>query len=283
MPATGTTRHYKKQNMATWNELAPRYHKRWAAKMLGPLQSTKMLIQDVRAKRGDTVLDVACGTGLVTKMLGRTAGDSGRVMGVDMSAAALKIARAECKGQDNVSFVNADAENITSAGCRFDVVTCQFGLFFFPDAPRALREMRRVLKRGGRIGIVTHGSRLGVPFYGAILDAAAKFIPDYTPEGTPQLDRYSTKKALRSEVKAAGFSKISLKEYTFEYSPGTFDAYWRSYLRYAPGTIRSKIDALKRTSKVQFREEVRRNTAPYTDQNGIITFPWQVLVLAAMR
>lgn len=276
---------YKKRNMEAWNEIAPRYHKRWASKMHGPLQSTTKLIKDARVKKGDRVLDVACGTGLVSMMLGMAVGDSGHVVGADTSMSAIKIAlkhRNKRNNGQNVSFVNADAENLTFAK-KFDVVTCQYGLFFFPDAPRALRNMRRSLKKSGRLGIVVHGSRDKAPFYGAILDAASKFIPDYIPEGTPQLDRYSTRTNLREEVKKAGFSNVIIREYVFSYSPGTFENYWRDYLRYVARPIKEKINAQSRSQRREFKDEVRSNTMPYTDSKGVITFPWQVLVLVAMR
>lgn len=273
---------YKKSNMDTWNEIAPKYHKRWAGKMRGPLQSTEKLVRDVGVKGGDRVLDVACGTGLVTRMLAGAVGDSGHVVGADASMSAIRIAQR--LRRRNVSFLNMDAENMAFAG-RFDVVTCQFALFFFPDAPRALGCMRRNLKRpGGRIGIAVHGGRDKVPYYKAVLDAAAEFIPDYVPEGTPQLDRYSTKKGLRNVVREAGFSNVAVREYAFSYSPGTFGSYWGEYQRYVAKPLRAKIDALGRRRKAEFREEIRRNTAAYTDRgNGAITFPWHVLVLTAMR
>ena len=58
---------YKQRNMKIWNEVAPRYHKRWASVNQGPFQSTSKLVELVNINKGDTVLDVACGTGVVTK------------------------------------------------------------------------------------------------------------------------------------------------------------------------------------------------------------------------
>ncbi|MDE0265504.1 MAG: methyltransferase domain-containing protein [Thaumarchaeota archaeon] len=278
----GAEEGYKKRNMEAWNELAPKYHRRWANRVDGPLQSTASLIRDVGIAEGDAVLDVACGTGFVTRMLVPAVGDSGLVVGADASASAIRIAR---RGNRKALFVNADAENLSFAR-RFDAVTCQYALFFFPDAPRALRGMRRSLKASGRMGIVVHGGRDRVPYYGAIFDAAAKHIPDYIPEGTPQLDRYSTSDKLGAEVRRAGFSEVSVRERTFQYSPGTFEDYWRGYLRYVAKPIREKIDALGRARRREFVEEVRRNAEPYADRDGgggVITFPWQVLILTAMR
>ena len=60
---------YKQRNIKIWNEVAPRYHKRWASVSKGPFQSTTKLIDLVKINKGNTVLDLACGTGVVTKKL----------------------------------------------------------------------------------------------------------------------------------------------------------------------------------------------------------------------
>ena len=269
--------------MAIWDEFAPRYHKKWVNRMYGPVQSAENLIKAVGVREGDAVLDVACGTGLVTGMLSRAVGNTGVVVGADTSITAIRIAVMENVGSQNVSFVNADAENMTFAK-RFDIITCQYALFFFPDAPRALRNMRMSLKKSGRMGIVVHRGRDKVPFYGAILAAAKKFIPDYVTEGTPQHDRYSTEKDLRDEVEKSGFTNTEIRNYAFEYSPGTFEEYWTNYIKYTQKDIRTKIDSLDRIKREEFKEEIRRNAMPYTDKrSGIITFPWQSMILTAVR
>ena len=267
-------------NMDAWDEIAPRYHKRWARYMCGPLQSTNELVKRIGVRDGHTVLDVACGTGLVTKHLREKIGKTGYIVGADTSMTAIKIARKWNKGVSNILFVNTDAENM-SFSKKFDVITCQYALFFFPDASKALKNMKKSLKKSGRLGIVTHGSKEKAPFYGAILNAASRFIPDYIPPGTPQLDRYSTKKELREEVTNAGFVNIRIKDHTFEYSPGSFDKYWADYIKYVAKPIKAKIDALGRNKKREFKEAVKKNTIPFTDEAGIIRFPWQVLILTA--
>ena len=266
--------------MVIWNEVAPRYHKRWAALNHGPFQSTKKLVELVNAQKGDRVLDVACGTGVVTKRLANRVGKSGCVIGTDTSVTAIKIAKKWNENISNILFVNADAENFTLKE-RFDIITCQYALFFFPNAIKALKNMRKSLKKSGKLGISVHGHKDRVPFFGNILDAVTQFIPDYVPPGTPSLDRYGTKRSFIDEVKKAGFSKISVKDYVFHYSPGNFDEYWRDYLRYVAKPIKEKLNLLERSQKKELKEMVRENTKPYTKRNGMIQFPWEVLILTA--
>ncbi|HSA97906.1 MAG TPA: methyltransferase domain-containing protein, partial [Candidatus Nitrosotenuis sp.] len=124
---------YKKRLIKTWNEVAPRYHKRWAKNNIGPFRSSSELVRLANIRPGYTVLDLACGTGAVTKRIAARVGTSGKVVGVDSSISAIKIAKKEINNKTNLDFVLSDAEFI-KFNKKFDVVTCQYAMFFFPNA-----------------------------------------------------------------------------------------------------------------------------------------------------
>lgn len=269
---------YKQRNMKIWNEVAPRYHKRWASINKGPFQSTRKLIELVNIKKGNSVLDVACGTGVVTKEIHKKIGNSGTVIGIDASNTAIKIAKKWNIKKSNLDFLNSDAENFSFTK-KFDIITCQYALFFFPNSQKALKNMKNSLKKDGKIGISVHGSK--VPFFSSILDSVTKFIPDYVPPGSPNLDRFGTKSALNAEIKKAGFSKILVKEYVFEYSPGKFEDYWRNYMKYIAKPLKEKLDSLNYSKRKELKQLVKEKTTQYTKKNEIILFPWQVLILTA--
>ena len=271
---------YKQRNMKIWNEIAPRYHKRWASVNKGPFQSTKKLIELVKINKNDVVLDVACGTGVVTKQIQKKVGNAGHAIGVDTSTTAIKIAKKCNEKIKNLDFVNIDAENF-SFSKKFDIITCQYALFFFPNAQKALKNMKNSLKKSGKIGISVHGSKDNVPFFNSILDSAIKYIPDYVPVGTPNLDRFGTKSALKAEVRKAGFSNIVVKEFIFNYSPGKFEDYWNNYIKYITKPLKEKLNGLEYSKRKEFKESVKEKTKQYTKKNGEILFPWQVLILTA--
>jgi len=271
---------YKQRNMKIWNEIAPRYHKRWASVNKGPFQSTKKLIELVKINKNDMVLDVACGTGVVTKQIQKKVGNAGHAIGVDTSTTAIKIAKKCNEKIKNLDFVNIDAENF-SFSKKFDIITCQYALFFFPNAQKALKNMKNSLKKSGKIGISVHGSKDNVPFFNSILDSAIKYIPDYVPVGTPNLDRFGTKSALKAEVRKAGFSNIVVKEFIFNYSPGKFEDYWKNYIKYIAKPLKEKLSALEYSKRKEFKESVKEKTKQYTKKNDEILFPWQVLILTA--
>ena len=271
---------YKKRNMKIWNEVAPRYHKSWASVNKGPFQSTKKLIELIKINKNNLVLDIACGTGVVTKQIQKKIGKSGHVIGIDTSTTAIKIAKKENEKNKNLDFLNADAENF-SFSKKFDIVTCQYALFFFPNAQKALKNIKNSLKKSGMIGISVHGSNDNVPFFSSILDSATKYIPDYIPPGTPNLDRFGTKSALRTEVRKAGFTNIVTKEFIFNYNPGKFEDYWKNYIKYIAKPLKEKLNALEYSKRKEFKNSVKEKTLQYTKRNGDIIFPWQVLILTA--
>ena len=96
---------------------------------------------DVRA--GHRVLDVACGTGVVSREAAAVSGEDALVTGVDISPGMLAVAR---DIRPTIDWRLGDAANLPFADAVFDRVVCQFGLMFFPDPGRALGEMLRVLK-----------------------------------------------------------------------------------------------------------------------------------------
>jgi ubiquinone/menaquinone biosynthesis C-methylase UbiE len=271
---------YKQRNMKIWNEVAPRYHKRWASVNKGPFQSTKKLVELVNINKGDIVLDVACGTGVVTNEIQKKIGKSGYVVGVDTSSTAIKIAKKWNGKKSNVDFVNTDAEKFNFSK-KFDVVTCQYALFFFPNAQKALKNMKNSLKKSGNIGISVHGSKDSVPFFSSIIDSVTKYIPDYVLPGSPNLDRFGTKTSLKKEVSKAGFSKITVKDYVFYFSPGKFEDYWRNYLKYIAKPLKEKLNDLDYSKRKELKQLVKDKTSQYTKKNGEILFPWQVLILGA--
>ena len=118
-------------------------------------------------------------------------------------------------------------------------------------------------------------------YFSSILDSAIKYIPNYVPPGTPNLDRFGTKSALRTEISKAGFSKIIVKEFVFKYSPGKFEDYWKNYIKYIAKPLKEKINALEYSKRKEFKKSVKEKTNQYTKNDGEILFPWQVLILTA--
>lgn len=112
------------------------------------------LIEIAGIAAGERVLDVGTGTGLCALAAARPAGAEGRVLGVDLSEGMLAVARRKASQQaPSAEFQRMDAEALELEDGSFDVVVCLFALLHFPAPERALAEMRRVLRPGGRLAL----------------------------------------------------------------------------------------------------------------------------------
>ena len=113
---------------------------------------------------GDRVLDVACGTGVLTREAARRAGPGGAVTGLDLSPEMLAVA---ARLSPELRWQQGSADALPFPDQSFDAVVSQFGLMFFPDPVAGLREMMRVLVPGGRLAVAVWGSLDVTPAYAA--------------------------------------------------------------------------------------------------------------------
>lgn len=112
------------------------------------------LIERARPQPGERVLDLACGTGAVAREVLKRIAPSGTLVGVDINPDMLRVASEVIDAREPlVRWLQASAESLPLPDASFDVALCQQGLQFFPDKHGALREVRRVLKPGGRLAL----------------------------------------------------------------------------------------------------------------------------------
>lgn len=112
------------------------------------------LIERVRPQPGERVLDLACGTGAVAREALKRISPGGTLVGVDINPDMLRVASEVIEAREPiVQWQQASAESLPLPDASFDVALCQQGLQFFPDKQGALRELRRVLKPGGRLAL----------------------------------------------------------------------------------------------------------------------------------
>jgi ubiquinone/menaquinone biosynthesis C-methylase UbiE len=140
----------------------PEMYERW---LVGPLFQpwAELTLDEVRLSPGDSILDIACGTGIVARMARERLGAGGSVVGIDISPDMLAVARTVAP---DIDWREGDAAALPlREGERFDVVVCQQGLQFFPDKPAAAAQMRRALGQGGRLAVATWRSDEGNPFF----------------------------------------------------------------------------------------------------------------------
>jgi len=131
---------------------APENYERYFVSAIGrPLAED--LVRQADIQPGERVLDVACGTGIVTRLAAQKTGPSGSVTGLDINPGMLEVAHSVVSTDVPVDWHEAGAEKMPLPDENYDVVLCQAGLQFVEDKPAALREMYRVLAEPGRVYI----------------------------------------------------------------------------------------------------------------------------------
>jgi SAM-dependent methyltransferase len=141
-----------------WDLAAATYESLWQAQ-LAPAQAQLMACAGLTP--GERVLDVACGTGVVTFDAAAKVAPDGMVIGVDLSGRMIDVARQRARiGQPpDVRFERMDAERLELPDGGFDVVLCSLGLMYMPSPDLAMLEMRRMLRPGGRMILAVWGER----------------------------------------------------------------------------------------------------------------------------
>jgi ubiquinone/menaquinone biosynthesis C-methylase UbiE len=141
-----------------WDLAASGYDSLWSAQLA---EARAALLTWASPAPGERVLDVACGTGLASFEAARAVGESGHVLGIDLSDRMVRDAerRAREKKSLNCSFARMDGETLALPDASFDLALCALGLMYMPEPERALREMHRVLRAGGRVSLAVWGER----------------------------------------------------------------------------------------------------------------------------
>ena len=174
----------KRRQLSDWNAAAPGW-KKWEKLFIENLQPlTDLLIKNSGIKPGDTVLDMATGTGEPALTIARMIGPKGKVVGVDLSTGMLSVARerAAARGVTNVTFQLNDKDDLPALHDNsFDAAVCRFGLMFMPDPARILASIGRVLKPHGKVAVSTWSPPEKVPFFSIFSKIVLKHFPEVRP------------------------------------------------------------------------------------------------------
>lgn len=134
------------------------------------------LIEQSTPSEGDHVLDLACGTGLVTEQIAPHLGSSGSIVGLDFAPGMLEVARNREVNGTNVEWIEASADAIPFPDGIFDRVYCQQGFQFFPDRAKAASEVRRVLKPGATLAPSLWAPVEEFPLWHQMFNSVAKHL-----------------------------------------------------------------------------------------------------------
>jgi SAM-dependent methyltransferase len=161
--------------------------------------------------RTGNLLEIAAGTGIVTRVLARVLPEAVSIVASDINQAMLDFAAAQ-PGLARISWRQADALALPFDDAAFDAVLCQFGVMFFRDRVVGYREARRVLKPGGRFVFDVWDRIENNEFCRIVTDAMARLFPNNPPGLLARVPYgYFDTDLIRDELTQAGFDKIAIE------------------------------------------------------------------------
>ena len=222
---------------------------------------------------GQAVLDVACGTGIVARTVADAQRGRGRVVGLDLNEAMLDVAR---RVRPEIEWRQGDAASLPFADGSFDVALCQMAFMFFPDRPRVLREMARVVMTGGTVAFSVPSRLDAQPAYAPFVEMAARHAG---PEALSLLGAYFASgdlDELRRLVDAAGLQLAGTRTHMGKVRCPSIDAFVATEVESTPLRERISDEVYAR-----IREEARALLQPYTTPDGAAEIPLEGHVIAA--
>ncbi len=190
---------------------------------------TETIVAEGHIEPGMIVLDIASGSGEPAISVATLLNGTGRVVATDISPAPLKVAeqRACERGLTNIEFHVADVHQLPFADATFDRVLCRQGVMFFADLPRALGEIRRVLKPGGRLTLLAWGP-MQQPYFETTIGTILRMFPEFTPPAYAlTMFKFGERGTLASALREAGFASVEedLRELPWNW-PDTPEELW---------------------------------------------------------
>lgn len=189
-----------------WDKASGYYESYWQ-KQLYPAQ--QKLLELANIQKGDKIIDIACGTGLVSFPAAEFTGEKGSVLANDISdkMVAMGIDIARERNVSNISFRRMDAEELSVEDNSFDIALCALGLMYFPDPLKAIREMHRVLTKSGHAVVAVWGQRKNCG-WAEVFEIVDRRV---TSEVCPMFYNLGNEGTLKQYLAAGGFQNISVE------------------------------------------------------------------------
>jgi SAM-dependent methyltransferase len=263
---------YKETTRDQWQTAAEAWH-RWTPAIqawLGP--ASERMLDMAGVTEGDDVLDVAAGAGEPAITAAKRVGSSGSVLATDISANILQYAVQAAREQEvsNLDVQVMDGEQLDLPDASFDAVISRVGLIYFPDQQRALGEMRRVLKPGGRIAAMVYATAEENLFFSipvGIIRRRAQLAPP--APGQPGPFSLGGEGVLAESFRRAGFRGIVTERIPAPVRM-TSAAECVQFERESFGALHQMMSALSDVERAETWAEIERELRQFEGPNGFV-------------
>ena len=222
----------------------------------------RRLVDAAQLQPGADVLDLACGRGAVLWPALTAVGERGSVLGIDVAPAMVSRLRAELaqRALENVEVRIGDAEHLDLPDASFDAVTGGFMIFFPPEPMRVLREIRRVLRPGGRVALSIYDGPAGFSFQSE-LEASVGAAPRAASGGR----RFNEAAVLRAAMAEVGFRVVETVEMgeRFDFASVEHAERWQ----YSTG-VRRVLEGLDDRQLAAYRAGLAARLEPFRTAGG---------------
>ena len=245
---------------------------------------TARMLEHTAPQPGDRVLELACGAGGLGLAAAKLVEPGGEVVRSDVAAEMTSIAaaRAAAMGLSNVSTRELMLEQIEQPDCSYDIVLCRDGLMFALDPARAAREIRRVLRPGGRVALAVWGPRERNPWLSIVLDAvSAQVGTPVPPPGIPGPFSLNDSDKLARLLSDAKLADITVSEVPTPLRDESFDR-WLTRTSSLAGPLATRLASLSGDDMRALRARLQEAVRPYETPGGL-DFPGVSLLAAGAR
>jgi ubiquinone/menaquinone biosynthesis C-methylase UbiE len=258
---------------------APALYERYLVPAITALWAAD-LVDRVGLCAGERVVDAACGTGVVARVAAQRVGGGGSVVAVDVNPGMLAVARSLPPGPGTaIEWSEASVLDLPFADASFDVALCQLGLQFFPDRPRALRSLQRIVIPGGRLALNVFGPIEHNPATHALSDSLDRRVRPGASLTKRAEHALADVDELRALVAEAGFEDVEIETETKLIRFPSARHYVQAQLTATPlATLMAQYDEdARRRVENSVVHDVEERLAPYTG-DGELAFPQEVHV-----
>ncbi len=267
-----------KNTQPDWDKIAEKFDI-WLPH-IAPVGET--LLTALSAQPGERILDLASGTGEPALTLARRLKGHANIRGIDAADGMVRVAQAKVAKErlSGISFQCMPAEQLTYHDNTFDCALCRFGVMLFSDPLLGLKEMRRVLKPGGRFALAVWSTPETMPTLQWSYEAFSTRLPKDLHPPLAQVTSLGAPGLLQELLNETGFTKFSVASKTFDYQFGSFEEFWDTVE--ASDILKQQYDALPQSERGKIRDEVGRFAVDFI-HDGQLRIPHQYLVATGVK